>query len=239
MHCPTVTHWAAVKRIFHYLKGTLYHGLFLRRQTNLTLFAFSDSDWAGVHDGGRSTTSYVLNLGSNIISWKSAKQKCVSRSSTEAEYRAMTNASAELLWFHNILSELGISISVPPQLFCDNQGATYLCTSQVFHSRMKHLALDFYFVRELIEHGQLQVNHISTKCQIANILTKPLGKLQFHQFRAKLGVSDGSSILRSVLNNIYACHVIFMLICVQLYYSTHLCIYLLELYRLVKGKFPK
>ncbi|CAH9096769.1 unnamed protein product [Cuscuta europaea] len=196
MHCPMINHWAAIKRIFRYLKGTLYHGLFLRRPSSLNISAFSDSDWGGIHDGGRSTTAYVLYLGSNIISWKSAKQKCVSRSSTEAEYRAVANASAELLWVRNILSELGVSVSTPPQLFCDNQGATYVCTNPVFHSRMKHLALDFYFVRELIERGQLRVNHISTKCQIADILTKPLGKLPFLQFRTKMGVSDRSSILR-------------------------------------------
>ncbi|CAH9114450.1 unnamed protein product [Cuscuta epithymum] len=196
MHAPTDTHWQAVKRVLRYLKGTMFHGLFLRRGTPLQLSAFSDSDWGGVHDGGRSTTAYVLYFGSNIISWKSAKQKCVSRSSTEAEYRALANATAELLWVQNLLCELGISLSRPPLLMCDNLGATFVCANPVFHSRMKHLALDYFFVRELVERHQLHVRHISTKHQVADALTKPLGRVAFNLFRSKMGVSDGSSILR-------------------------------------------
>ncbi|CAH9076824.1 unnamed protein product [Cuscuta europaea] len=196
MHAPTNTHWQGVKRVLRYLKGTLDYGLYLHRDSPLNLCAFSDSDWGGIHDGGHSTTAYVLYLGNNIISWKSAKQKTVSRSCTEAEYKAVANASAEMLWIRNLLSELGISLSSIPRLFCDNQGATYVCVNPVFHSRMKHLALDFFFVRELVERRQLQVQHISNKFQIVDILTKPLGKTPFRHFRSKLGVSNGSSILR-------------------------------------------
>ncbi|CAH9094778.1 unnamed protein product [Cuscuta epithymum] len=196
MHAPMDVHWQGVKRILRYLKGTLNFGLFLKRSSPLTLTAFSDSDWGGIHDGGKSTTAYVLYLGSNIISWKSAKQKSVSRSSTEAEYRAVAHTSAEILWVQNLLQELGVQLSQPPQLLCDNQGATYVCVNPVFHSRMKHVALDFFFVRDLVESGQLSVRHISNKFQIADILTKPLGKVPFERFRSKLGVSDGTSILR-------------------------------------------
>ncbi|CAH9127457.1 unnamed protein product [Cuscuta epithymum] len=110
----------------------------------------------------------------------------VCRSSTEAEYKAVANASAEMLWVRNLLTELGISLVSTPQLFCDNQGATYACINPVFHSWMKHLALDFFFVRELVESGQLVVKHISTKQQIADILTKPLSKTPFQFFRSKL-----------------------------------------------------
>ncbi|CAH9078354.1 unnamed protein product [Cuscuta europaea] len=163
MHHPSEHHWQAVKRILRYLKGTINFGLFLRRNCSLNLTAFSDSNWGNILDVGRSTTAYVLYLGSNIISWKSAKQKCVSRSSTEAEYRAVAHATAELLWVQNILRELRISISQPPVLYCDNQGTTYVCANPVFHSRMKHLALDYFFVRELVEQGALKVQHISTK----------------------------------------------------------------------------
>ena len=85
MHAPTQLHLQALKRVLRYLKGTIHHGLFLNRQSPITLTAFSDSDWGGIKDNGRSTTAYILYLGSNIISWRSARQKSVSRSSTEAE----------------------------------------------------------------------------------------------------------------------------------------------------------
>jgi hypothetical protein len=78
------------------LKGSIYHGLYLRKNSPLDLTAFSDSDWGGVTTAGRSTTAFVIYLGANIVSWKSARQKFVSRSSTEAEYRALANAASEL-----------------------------------------------------------------------------------------------------------------------------------------------
>lgn len=79
MHSPSELHWSSLKRVLRYLKGTIYHGLFLNKNSTLTLSAFSDSDWGGELDTGRSTTGYVVYLGSNPISLKSIKQKSVSR----------------------------------------------------------------------------------------------------------------------------------------------------------------
>ncbi|KAJ9555944.1 hypothetical protein OSB04_010558 [Centaurea solstitialis] len=147
MHQPTQTHWQALKHLLRYLKGTIYHGFFLRKNSPLELNAFSDSNWR-VSSAGRSTTAYVIYLDGNIISWKFARQKSVSCSSTEAVYKALANAAAELAWVENILKELGISIRVSPLLYCNNTGATSLCANPVYHSRMKHVVLDYHFVRE-------------------------------------------------------------------------------------------
>ncbi|KAI3526642.1 hypothetical protein L1887_05902 [Cichorium endivia] len=196
MHAPSQIHWQALKRVLRYLKGTIYHGLFLKRDSSLTLNAFLDSDWGGVLNGGRSTTAYIVYLGSNIISWKSAKQKSVSRSSTEAEYKALANASAEVSWVQNLLTDLGVTTTSLPKLFCDNTGATYLCANPVYHSHMKHVALDYHFVREKVADGSLKVLHINSHDQLADALTKPLNRAPFLRLRSKIGVSDGSSILR-------------------------------------------
>lgn len=144
MNQPSQIHWQALKRLLRYLKGTVYHGLFLNKKSPLELTAFSHSDWGGIFTAGRSTTGYILYLGNNIISWKSARQKPVSRSSTEAEYKALANAAAELAWVENLLKELNISTSAAPRLYCDKTGATYLCSNPVYHSRMKHVALDYH-----------------------------------------------------------------------------------------------
>jgi len=202
MHNPRQTHWQALKRVLRYLKGTIHHGLVLNRNSSLTLSVFSDSDWGGVHSAGRSTTAYLLYLGTNIVSWKSTRQKSVSRSSTEAEYKALANASAELIWLKHLLQELGISIKITPTLFCDNTGATYLCANPVYHSRMKHIALDYHFVREQISAGQLKVLHVHSQDQLADMLTKPLSRAPFLRNRSKIGVSDGSSILRGRIKDI-------------------------------------
>lgn len=103
MHAPSETHWSALKRVLRYLKGTIHYGLFLNRTAKFNLSAFSDSDWGGDRDTGRSTTGYIIYLGSNPISWKSSKQKSVSRSSSEAEYKAVANAASEVLWIRNLL----------------------------------------------------------------------------------------------------------------------------------------
>nr|GEW18358.1 hypothetical protein [Tanacetum cinerariifolium] len=186
----------ALNIVLHYLKGTIHQGLFLNRKSPTTLTTFSNSDWGGIKDNGCSTIAYILYLGPNIISWRSALQKSVFCSSTEAEYKALTNASAEMMWVQNLLHELGISLQETPTLFYDNTCATYLCTNPMYHSRMKHVSLDNHFVRERVSEGSLRVLHISSKDQLVDMLTKPLGRSQFMHFRSKIGVSDGSSILR-------------------------------------------
>ncbi|KAK2965442.1 hypothetical protein RJ640_017082 [Escallonia rubra] len=205
MHSPTERHWTAFKRLLRYLKATIHHGLYLCRGTPLTLQAFNDSDWGGDRDNGRSTIGYIFYLGSNTISWKSRRQKSVSRSSSEAEYKAIADSTAEILWVTNLLEELGLTVPKSPALFCDNTGATYLCSNPVFHSRMKHIALDYHFVRECVTNGSLRVHHISTKDQLADILTKALGRPQFLHLRSKIGVTNGASILRGRVNDSLSC----------------------------------
>nr|GEX19216.1 retrovirus-related Pol polyprotein from transposon TNT 1-94 [Tanacetum cinerariifolium] len=159
------------------------------------------SDWGGSMDNKRSTIAYILYLGSNVISWLSARQKSVLRSSTEAEYKAATNAAAETIWIQQLLKELGVTIQSPSVLHCDNMGATYLCVNPVFHSRMKHIALDYHFIREKVA-DSLKVLHINSRDQLADMLTKPLGKAQFCFLRSKIGISNEASILRGRIRDI-------------------------------------
>ena len=74
MHQPSQLHWAAAKRLLRYLKGTLYHGFFLKRSVTPFLHAYSDADWAGNRDDRTSTTAYIVYLGGNALSWSSRKQ---------------------------------------------------------------------------------------------------------------------------------------------------------------------
>ena len=94
MHDPKIPHFNHVKRILRYLKGTLDHGLHINTSAPTTLTAYSDADWAGCPDTRRSTSGYCVFLGNNLISWSSKRQITVSRSSAEAEYRAV----AETVW---------------------------------------------------------------------------------------------------------------------------------------------
>ncbi|CAL8165335.1 unnamed protein product [Prunus armeniaca] len=126
MHHPCSTHLQAVKRIYRYIKGTLEHGLLFRASADLTLRAFSDADWAGSIDDRRSTTGACVFLSPNLLTWTTKKQFTVSRSSSEAEYRALATTAAELRWFGYLFRELGIPLRSPPCIFVDNIYALHM-----------------------------------------------------------------------------------------------------------------
>jgi len=119
------------------------------------------------------------------------KKTGVARSSTEAEYRSVAATAAEICWITSLMKELGLSISQIPAIYCDNMGATYLAANPVFHSRMKHLALDYHFVRHQVQNGVVRVSHVSAHDQLADALTKPLSRPHFEGLCIKIGLSSG------------------------------------------------
>ncbi|XP_071683458.1 uncharacterized protein [Lolium perenne] len=174
-----------------YVKDTLKLGITFIKSSSTLLSAFSDADWAGCLDDRRSTGGFAIFVGPNLVSWSARKQATVSRSSTEAEYKALANATAEMIWVEALLTELGVKLLQKPSLWCDNLGATYLSANPVFHARTKHIEIDFHFVRERVADNRLAIRFISSKDQVADGFTKALPVKKLDEFKRNLNLSEG------------------------------------------------
>ncbi|XP_017191092.1 uncharacterized mitochondrial protein AtMg00810-like [Malus domestica] len=194
MHSPKTTHWTAVKRILRYVKATYNHGL-LYKPGDTHLTAFSNADYAGNPDTRHSTGGFCIYLGSNLVSWSSKKQKTVSRSSSEAEYRQLAYTAAELSWLRSLFRDLQLHL-VCPTIWCDNISSIALASNPVFHSRTKHLEVDYHYVREKVVRGQLMVNYICSQDQTADLFTKGLSTTRFKLLVSKLPVVSPPVSLR-------------------------------------------
>ncbi len=187
MSKPSKEHWMGVKRILRYLKGTLNFGLKYSAR-NPELVGYSDSDWAGDIDTRRSTSGYVFQIGNSTISWSSRKQATVAKSSTEAEYVALSMAAQEAIWLNRLMSDLGQNMDEPITIFEDNQGAMELAKNPKYHSRTKHIDICHHFIRERVMSNEIKVMYCNTKNMIADIMTKALPKPSFEKLRTLLGV---------------------------------------------------
>jgi hypothetical protein len=172
MHDPREPHLAVLKRILRYVKGTLSFSLHLGVDPVQSLTAYSDADWAGCPDSRRSTSGFCVYLGDNLISWSSKRQTTVSRSSAEAEYRAVAHVVAECCWLRQLLQELHVSIASATVVYCDNVSAVYMAANPIHHRRTKHIEIDIHFVREKVALGHIQVLHVPSSHQFADIMTK-------------------------------------------------------------------
>ena len=193
MHAPTDSHWGAVKRILRYLRGTTTYGLHITRSSSFALHGFTDADWAGSTDDCKSTSDYLVFFGQTPISWKSSKQRTVAHSSTEAEYKALVDGTAEVIWLQYLLRDLQILSTFTPTLWCDNLGAIYLSANPIFHARTKHVEVDYHFVRDRVAKKEIQIRFIPFHDQLADVFTKPLPTAPFTTFRFKLQVDPPPS----------------------------------------------
>jgi hypothetical protein len=188
MHDPREVYLVASKRILRYLQGTLNHGLVTPRTNPSQLIVYTDADWAGCPDTRRSTSGYAVFLGGSLVSWSSKRQPTVSRSSAEAEYRAVANGVAEASWLRQLLQELHQPLAPACLVYCDNVSAVYLSTNPVQHQRTKHVEINLHFVRERVAIGAVRVLHVPTTSQFADVFTKGLPSSVFMDFRSSLNV---------------------------------------------------
>ena len=146
-------------------------------KTNVTpkLIGYCDVDWADSPIGRHSTLGYCVFIGGNLISRKSKKQYVVARFSAEAEYRAMTLPTCELIWLKQLLQEeLRFGKDGQMTLVCDYQAALHIASNPIFHERTKHIEVDCYFIQEKIASGCMTTSFVNSSDQLADIFTKSL-----------------------------------------------------------------
>eukprot|EP00253_Pinus_taeda_P023871 PITA_23871 len=170
--------------------GTITYGIHYEANCSLNLFTFTDSDWAGDTIDRKSTSGYVLSLGSGPICWSSKKQAAIALSSAEAEYRGAVNATIKAIWLQHFLSELGISVHHPTVIWCDNQSTLKFCRDPVQQQHTKHIEIHMRFIRELIHDGVIDPQFCPSSEHIADIFTKTFTEQKFRFLRDRLGVKD-------------------------------------------------
>nr|GEY32367.1 homogeneously-staining region [Tanacetum cinerariifolium] len=171
---PHTSHLQALHKVIRYIKLSPGQGLILPRNNLAILHAYCDSDWANYPNSKRSITGFGIFLGNTLISWHSKKQPVVSRSFTEAEYRALADCSCEITWLISLLKDLRIFVTIPVRILYDNISTIALASNPVQHARTKHIELDCHFVRHKIKAGQIQVSYVPTTAQATQIFTKAL-----------------------------------------------------------------
>lgn len=185
---PGKEHWNAVNRILQYIKGTsdvalCYGG------SDFVFRGYVDSDYAGDLDKSKSTTGYVFALASGAVSWVSKLQSIVATSTTEAEYVAATQASKEAMWLKMVMEELGHK-QEKISLFCDSQSAVHLARNPAFHSKTKHIRVQYHFVREKVEESTVDMQKIHTKENVADFMTKAVITYKFIWCRSSCGLKE-------------------------------------------------
>jgi hypothetical protein len=184
---PRTSHRQDVKRIFRYLRYTPKLGLWYSASSSLSLLGFSDANFAGCRVNRKSTSDTCQFLGSSLVSWSSRKQSSVAQSTIEVEYVAAASCCSQLLWITYTLSDFVEEFSHVP-LMCDSTSAISVVKTPVLHSRTKHTEVRYHFLRDNVEKGNIDLIHVPTEKQLADILTKPLDKATFARLRGELGV---------------------------------------------------
>ncbi|GJT12041.1 uncharacterized mitochondrial protein-like protein [Tanacetum coccineum] len=154
---PTTFHWVAVLHILWYLRGTQFQTLLFPSTSSLDLCAYCDADWAGDSVTRKSTAGFCVFLRDSLISWKIKKQDDLSRSSTKAEHCAMVVTTSEIVWLRWLLVDMGVHISSPAPLYCDNRSAIQIACNTVFHEQTKHIVSDCYFTRHHLQAGTISL----------------------------------------------------------------------------------
>lgn len=170
-----------------YLKGTADLKLRLSSSDDSSgLVGYADADWAECRSDRKSNSGYVFKYCGGTISWACRKQSCVSLSTAEAEFVALSEASQEAVWLQKLLEDLGEKTKVV--LFEDNQSCLKMLESDKFSNRTKHISTKFHYAKDLKTNGVVEYEYCPTDRMAADLLTKPLPRVRLEVLRQQCGL---------------------------------------------------
>ncbi|XRB11141.1 retrovirus-related Pol polyprotein [Pseudoscourfieldia marina] len=176
MSKPPSNFEACKKHVLRYLSGTINRGIKYNTNSNvpLKLIGYCDASWGDNHENRRSTSGYIFFLNGGPISWASYLQTTVALSTVESEVMALTEAIKEAIYIRRLLESLGAAQEGPTIIYTDSTGAEALVDHPTSHRRTKHIEIRREFIKYHIEHETVKIERVSTKDQLADIMTKPL-----------------------------------------------------------------
>ncbi|PKU75691.1 Retrovirus-related Pol polyprotein from transposon TNT 1-94 [Dendrobium catenatum] len=179
-----------MKKILRYLLGTQNLGIWYPKFSySFEIIDYSDSNFTGCRVDRKSTSGTCQFIGNSLVLWSSRKQNSVALSAAEAEYIALGSCVAQVLWLKQQLIDFGLTIGTIP-IYCDNTSAICISKNPIQHSRTKHIDIRHHFIRYHVSKGEIELIHISTENQLADIFKKPLAFNTFSVLRTRLGVID-------------------------------------------------
>lgn len=169
---PGKEHWAIVKWVLRYLRGTSSYCITFDGCSD-KVCGYVDSDFVGDLDKRRYTSGYVFTLAGGPISWMLKLQSIVALSTIEAEYVSASHDCKEAVWLKGLLGELG-QFQKSVKFFCDSQSAIYLAKNPAYHSKSKHILVKYHYVRHVIDEGHVILDKVHTQKNCADMFTKPV-----------------------------------------------------------------
>ena len=177
----------AINRIMRYLKGIEDYGLWYKKGGKFYSKAFTNANWARSVDDRKSTSGGAFFLGKRLVSWTSKKQNCISQSTVGVKYVAVVVNCSNIVWFKKVMTNMKIEIKDIVVIFCDNTSAINISKNPVMHTKTKHIAIKYHFLRELVQDKEISLEYMDTKEPMANIFTKPFPKDALLYLKGNLG----------------------------------------------------
>ncbi|GJX87915.1 integrase, catalytic region, zinc finger, CCHC-type containing protein [Tanacetum coccineum] len=183
----TEKHLKEVKRVFRYLRKIINMGLWYSKDSGFELIAYSDVDHSWCNDDCKSTYGGIKFLGENLVSWSSKKQDSTAMSTAKAKYISLSACCAQVIWMRTQLLDYRFRYNKIP-MYHDSKSAIAISCNLVQHSRTKHINICYYFIKEHVEKGAIELYFVGTEYQLADLFTKAIPKERFEYLVHRIGM---------------------------------------------------